>query len=455
MRSSRAIFVSLLLIIALSLSAQNGKVPINHATKTMLPHVSFDMRTAGYWIARHPYPDSLIMNAQQIKDFSASIVRKGSISEMHKISGSISGSHIKGGINDALKLVSSMSLYDSLGQRVPSSYWNPIRQNCNLGAIRGSVRIRYGFPSSYASQRLAPTSDNLNKIIFDTEFDEVQNSGYDIGTPHVFYHESADGKWIYGASAVTSGWYRMQDVCFMTRELWLDYQLDKDFAVVTSARADIWLDEKKMQHGGYLRMGSKLPLEGEDGDYYIVLIPIREPGGEGRIAEARILKSDLHPGYLEYRPRNVLNLAFRLLDKPYGWADAYGDTDCSSTMRAIFGCFGINLPRNSARQEQAGKLVQKFTGNESSAVRELAIIKKSIGGITLLRRPGHITLYLGSVNGRAYILQNTWAYRTLNDKKEDEVNVINSVVVSDMYLGYGSARSSMIEEVSGISILDN
>jgi hypothetical protein len=114
---------------------------------------------------------------------------------------------------------------------------------------------------------------NLNKKKLDIEFDEVQNSGYDIGTPHVFYHTSADGAWVFGSSAVTTGWYKVEDICFVDQQTYKDFQ-SGDFVVVTSARADLWTDPNATQTPGYLRMGARLPLIEELDAWWKVRVPV-------------------------------------------------------------------------------------------------------------------------------------------------------------------------------------
>lgn len=450
----RLLFFVLLLSSFLSLNAQNGAERL-FAPPLLLDNVSNEMRNPGFWIARHPYPDSLLMTPKQIDAFNASIrSRRGSVAYMQNMIGSIAGSTVRGSIENSWRAVTQLRLWDSRGERVPASYWTPLRANCNLPSIPRSVKIRNGFPVRFASQRLAPTLDNLNKKLLDVEFDEVQNSGYDIGVPHVFYHTSLDGQWVYGSSALTSGWYRVEDVCFVDAKEWQDYQTAPDFAVVTAARADIWNDAKATKWSGFARMGTKLPISGETDAYYIIRLPYRENGEMG-IRDGYLLKADANRGFLPYTPRNVYTLAFRMLGRPYGWADMNGDTDCSSFIKQLFACFGIQLPRNSAEQEKSGRIVHSFSSGENKQKREETVIKKAIPAITVLRKPGHITLYLGHVNGKGYVIHNTWAERRWNDAKKDEIYVVHSVVVSDLHVNQFSSLGALISNITAISILDN
>lgn len=440
--------IAILLMLTPLASQDRNYAPPN----TIMDYVSPQMRSAGYWIARHPSPDAVIMSPDQIKAFNTSIRRRrGSVAVMENMGPSISGSSVRSSINNALKVVTSMTLWDTKGNKVPSSFWTPIRANCNIAAIPKNVRMRYGFPVRFANQRLAPTSTNLNKKLLDIEFDELQNSGYDIGTPHVFYHTSTDGQWVFGSSAVTTGWYKLEDICFVDQQTYKDFQ-SGDFVVVTSARADLWTNMDATQTPGYIRMGARLPLIGEQGDYWKVRVPVWDDQGP-RISEGLIAKADASHGYLPYTARNVYTLAFRMLDKPYGWADMNGDTDCSSFVRNLFACFGIFLPRNSAEQEKSGTIAHTYTKGESVASRTEKLIQRGVPGITLLRRPGHVTLYLGNADGHAYVIHNTWAYRKMNAAKKDEPFVVHRVIVSDVLYGENASFGPLMKAITAISVL--
>ena len=447
-------YLLVLMLLGAPLLMAQPKPETLYTSPLLLENVSQAMLRPGYWISRHPSPDVIIMNDKEIESFNASIrKRRGSVSHLPSLAGNISGNTIRNGINQGLNLLKSMRLYDEKGERVPSSFWNSIQANCNLKAIPGTIKIRYALPLAFADQRIAPTEVQLNKKVLDYELDELQNSGFDIGTPLLIYHNSADGKWAYGSSAITSGWFRLSDLVFLDVQSWKDYQQTQDFVVITAAQADLWKDASRTNYAGAARMGSRFPLLDEEEDRYIISLPVRDDEGQ-RLASGYILKQDAHPKYLPYTARNVYELAFRMLNMPYGWADTNGNTDCSSYLRQLFSCFGIILPRNSAEQEKSGKIAHSFTDKESANTRNETLIKKGKPALTLLRRPGHITLYLGSVDGRAYIIHNTWAERVKDTNSSNKIQVINRVVVSDVFIGNKSLQGPMIKHFTSISLLE-
>ncbi len=437
----------LLALVCLSqLSARNPLEPTYYAAPARFDSVIPEMNTAGYWISRHPSPDALILSPQQIAKLSANTNPYANIKPRSSFAKNFSGSTVKSQIKSLLNTISGTGKYDSNGARTSQALRDSLRKNANINAIPLRGKIMYGFPTTVARQRFAPGTVNLNKEIMDVEFDEMQNSGYDIGTPTMFYHSSADGKWLFGACANSMGWYLKDEVCIVPQEQWVSYLSAAQKVVSLKARADVWQDSLATKYLIYCRMGTAFPLLGETEGYYRINIPVRDS-----ITVAYIAKEDARIGYLPYTARNVYKQAFNMLNMPYGWGDTAGDYDCSSLIMRIFATFGISLPRNGLQQAKATKKLYGFGGSESEALRESIIIKKGIPGISLLRMDGHIMLYLGESGGKAYALHDTWGFRKPGDNGENEVYVINKTVVSDLYLSKGSIKGSLLKRLTHLT----
>ncbi len=67
----------------------------------------------------------------------------------------------------------------------------------------------------------------------------------------------------------------------------------------------------------------------------------------------------------------------------------------------------------------------------------------------LLTMKGHILMYLGSVDGVPYAIHATSGYREQADDK-DHMRVLMKVVVSDLSLGEGSARGSLLKRLKKV-----
>jgi len=422
--------------------------PVYYAAPARLNGISPEMNTPGFWISRHPYPDSLILQPFQIDNLNRHINKQGTVTKIWQHSSRMNGSTVKTQINHLLSTLFELGKYTSDGTETSQALRDSIRANAAANKVPGSIKVRFAFPISVARQRFAPTFANLNKVLLDTEFDEGQNSGENTGSPLVLYHDSADGLWAFGACATSTGWFLKSELSIVSQKDWLGYQNASRKVVCTEARADLWLDEKATQFHTFCRMGSVFPYQGETKEYYRIRIPVSDSLGIGYIA-----KTEANDGFLAYTPRNIYRQAFKLLNMPYGWGDTGSDFDCSSLLKSLFATFGINLPRNGLFQVKAARNYHEFNDRESEESRQQTLISKAVPGLTLLRLNGHIMLYLGSNNGRAYALHDTWGVKKPGQSGKDETFVINKTVVSDLYLSRFTERGSLLKRLTHYGIL--
>lgn len=432
--------------IALVISCFFSLHAVNLAAPARLPNTLPGMNTPGFWINLHPNPDSLVIANQQIAEFNERVHKQGTVTRIVQHAKTYSGSAIRKEIRESLRKLKSVAKYDSSGFGISEALWDSLLQNANVEEVPPSVQVRFGFPAKLTNQRLAPSELNLNSDSLDVEFDQLQNSGYDMGTPTVFYHDSADGLWVYGACSTSSGWYRKSDVCFLYRTDWLNYIRAESKVVVTKAKADIWRDAEARNLLTFCRIGTAFPLLGESGAYYQIQIPKMDG-----FSIAYLAKEDAHKGYLPYTARNVYKLAFVTLGTGYGWGDSYGDFDCSSLLKHVFSCFGIFLPRNGLQQAKAAALLYEFSPGDSTAFRDSVIVNLALPAITFLRLSGHIMLYLGAYNGKPYVLHDIWGYRCPDGTGKDDILVVNKTVVSDLSLGEGSKRNTLLQRLTTVS----
>jgi hypothetical protein len=358
-------------------------------------------------------------------------------------------------IQKQFRATRSMKYVDSLGSAFSEKFWTDLETNLNLQSAGKLSEAKRALVTSLSSQRVFPTSDGCFTKVGDIEFDEWQNSGMDIGTPLICYQTTQDKQWYYCASSIDIGWNPVSDIAICDEQAWQDYIKPQEFIVITSTKADLWMDRNETVHAGFTRMGNKFPLLGQTEHQYLVKLPMRNTQGGCEFITGYITKTDAHPGYLPYTPRNALIQAFKLQNEGYGWGGSNGDWDCSSMINRLFATFGINLPRNGGFQEKAASAICTFTSKDTPTFRTEAIIDKGIGGICLLRMEGHIMLYIGSENGIPYALHDVWGYRTPNKPAADNVWVINKTVVSDLSLGAGSQKGSFLTRLTSLSILND
>ena len=112
---------------------------------------------------------------------------------------------------------------------------------------------------------------------------------------------------------------------------------------------------------------------------------------------------------------------------------------------------GIEIPRNSKEQGVIGTFLNHFEPFESEQ-QKIATLAVAREGMTLIRMPKHIMLYLGQVGGLHYVIHSTWAERY--SMTDDSKNRINQVIVSDLTLNGKSRIGSLFQRIVSINEVD-
>ena len=147
-------------------------------------------------------------------------------------------------------------------------------------------------------------------------------------------------------------------------------------------------------------------------------------------------------GYLPLTSQNVLRVAFSMLGDAYGWGAMLDSADCSSYIRDIYKCFGLELPRNTTWQEampvvkcEMGKLPQNAEGD---AVKAALLDTLPPGAV--LYFPGHTMMYLGKVDGNYYVISSV---SSVADPETGKYLRVRSVVVNTLSMKRMSGKTWM------------
>ncbi|MGE4194833.1 MAG: SH3 domain-containing protein [Pseudodesulfovibrio sp.] len=267
-------------------------------------------------------------------------------------------------------------------------------------------------------------------------FDYMQNSLVLAGTPLLAVHESADKAWVLVESRFTYGWVPATDLAWVDDEFAHAYRSGL-YAAVTRDRVPV-ADE-----GGVFRfeasIGSLLPLAGEGSEGgWTVLAAARGADGEAVLRRARIPSDDAEIAPVPATAGNFARLADRMLGQPYGWGGLYRNRDCSATTMDLMAAFGIFLPRNSSQQAKVGWVVP-LEGEDGTA-KKARLLAEGVPFLTLVRKPGHIMLYIGRTSGPSgdepVVLHTIWGLRT---KVGDALGraVIGRTVITTLEPGAG------------------
>jgi cell wall-associated NlpC family hydrolase len=153
--------------------------------------------------------------------------------------------------------------------------------------------------------------------------------------------------------------------------------------------------------------------------------------------------------------RTLLQEAWRFIGTPYGLGDTRGGRDCSRLLLDVFESLDLQLPRHSSWQSRAGSF---WIDTERVKVddRPLLIDAAAQKGIVLLQFPGHIMLYLGRNDaGQPMALHalGEYAQRCPGEPPAETVVRVKNISVSDLELGRGSSRTSLLERVTRITVI--
>lgn len=234
-------------------------------------------------------------------------------------------------------------------------------------------------------------------------FDYLQHSSISAGTPVRVCQRSSGGCWLLVETDGMFGWLPATDVAAVDTRT-MDRFTTSKWCV--SVKDDVPLVDG---NGAVLAIAG-LGSVWAQAEFGKVLVPERGDGGNARLRAALVAAPAIRDFPLALTPANMAETGNRLLGTPYDWGGQLGERDCSATLRDLFACFGIYLPRNSAAQAASGKSLDllALTAKE----RKTAIVKQAQPWLTMAYMPGHIMLYVGQFNGQPVFLHTLWGLKT-------------------------------------------
>ena len=319
----------------------------------------------------------------------------------------------------------------------------------------GKMQTQYAVITKRADMKEWPTDDIVGYSANDTD-DELQGTSMNVNEPFVIYQKcEIDGKMYYnGYSTNCTGWIPADcaAVCASKQE-WLEaWKVDtaaKDFIVITQDRITLEpsmyvpeISEVKLMLGTILKLVPEDDMPqtvAERGTWnnYVVYLPTRDADGKYVRQYALISQHyDISTGFLPLTQGNVLDTAFNCLGSRYGWGGMLDSMDCSMYTRQIYRCFGLEIPRNTTWQTQIPDHVTDIS--QMTDAEKLAYFETIPAGSLLMFR-GHITVYIGSENGKAYVISDTGS---LSDST-GELKVIGqmSVIVNPLDVRRGNGTT--------------
>ena len=257
-------------------------------------------------------------------------------------------------------------------------------------------------------------------------FDYLQNSSIPASMPVRVRQHSSDGGWLLVETDAMFGWIPATDVAPVDEAFILQYTTSA-WSVVT---------------------GDDVLLTGDSGDVLAtaalgsiwaqatpekVWVAMRGDNGFAMLRPAAIPAGAAQPFPLPLTPALMAELGNHLLGKPYDWGGQFGGRDCSATLRDLFACFGLYLPRNSAGQATVGKRLdlQHLPAEE----RERFIMSQAEPWLSLAYMPGHIMLYVGNFKDQPVFLHTLWGIKTKDRHAKVGRHLVGQTVITGLRPG--------------------
>jgi len=451
-------FILLFVFLAIVGCAASHQEKLYYVAPTQIPHTNRLMKTAGFWIGQHPFPDRVILNPDEIQEFNRVIREELKLTrDLSQYPSETSGKELRNTLKKVLDKFSQQDLYlDYL--KASAQFYRDMMDQMNMDAIPETIKVKFGFVVHLTDHRFFPTTRSLYAKPEDIDFDELQNSTLDVGRGVAILHQSRDKKWYYVETSLTSGWARVEDIALTDQEKIKELIQEKNPVVAISAKADIFLDSQMTKPYDYVRMGARFLPEStpsvNNPDAVAIMLPTRDDQGHAILRTAYMNAAEVHQGYLTYSPRTIIEQAFKLLNAPYGWGGMNGEQDCSRFIQEVFATTGVFLPRNSTDQKKVGHILAEFKEGTPLEGKINLLNTQAVGATTLLYLKGHNMLFLGTVDKNPYAIHATWAYRE-RGPGADIVRVLNRVVVSDLSLGEGSRKGSLLKRLLVVNHIGN
>lgn len=421
----------------------------------MLTSITPEQLSADYWINRLPNPDQLLKTPEQLKFFNKEIhmmIRERV--DIFKSGVLATGTQYRNLIKSEYETLSQRKLFDIHDKYFPKDYFpTKIEPIVNWQAVSDKLSPKWGAATRPTSVRALPTNVKMLEEKGDIEFDQLQYTLIKIWTPVAILHTSKDGQWYYVQAPYVRGWVKSKHIAiFSSRKALKEEAKSENFIVITGESVPVCFDSLCKEHYQSASMGTVIPLVQKNDSNYVVEMPLRSTNGSVRLKQYYLNgNSDVHIGFPAFTQRNMIRQAFKLLGQRYGWGGMYYGRDCSGFIHDVFLSMGVDLPRDSDQQAMVGTQLGHYEPHEQAGQKEAAL-RIATPGITLLKMPLHMMIYLGEIDGRFFIIHSTWAERV--SMTSDEKNRINQVIVSDVSLNGRSYVGSLFDRTISINELN-
>ena len=436
----------------------------------IVPGTTAEMQTPEFWISRIDKPDRVIMTPEQIVELNEKNKNRGT--QFTDVFGDPFS------IDDVIRNKSRVGLIYPVDDPLSHNSFPADSIRTRIEAVNSGFRRR----SRYYDNRNMPFDDDMKQDLIDkTDVDAIPKEGsvipkngiivkhtngrvmpyefkvsgspgswldgfqsgmIDFGQPVAILHVSKDRDWYYVLSDTAISWVPATHVAIGSVNEIQDYVNSDDFIIATCHKVPIYSSRRFSHFIVDFYLGAKVKLLEKLPNGYKVSFPYRLPNGNFGTATGWV-KSDANVsvGYQPYTQRNILNTVFTMLYRPYGWADSFNERDCCGMVRTVLRTFGIFTGRWTSFQLHASDHVYMFPP-KTPKEKKYEYLAKCESGMCLAGDGGHISMYLGEVDGSHFVIHSSGYGYTDEDGTRMNVNRVN---VNDTELEGGSNIGSWTE----------
>lgn len=315
---------------------------------------------------------------------------------------------------------------------------------------------RSGVTVAVTTLRLVPSNlpsySSLDKAGEGYPFDNWQEQTLAANLPLRILHRSHDGLWYLVKSSADLGWIPSRDAALVDTTFMNDFKRAPLVVAIKDHQSLFNESHVLLQES---RIGTIYPLRGATVDGYAIAVATLAPNGFAQLQTSNITNAVATSFPFSFTPAHVARVANNMLGDPYGWGGLYGYRDCSATLMDLYTPFGIWLPRVSGDQKNFGDFTPLQQFNE--AKKQEYIIRHGLPLLTLLHKPGHIMLYIGTYNHTAMVFHDAWGLHTKSLLGKEGRAILGGTVITPVTLGQGHANipNDLLAQIDGMNILNS
>ncbi|MBE8955057.1 MAG: SH3 domain-containing protein [Quinella sp. 2Q5] len=406
--------------------------------------------TADYWAGRNKSGEAVFVSTQELDMLNLQIRQKSAntLVDLPKYPEKVYTQWMKN------KITATMAIGHFDQAQVPKLFkkgaaltefsYTQAKKNSRVDDVPTVCEIRYALTTDRTNIRLLPEADGWFESANDTHFDQLQATALDPSEPVVVLINSADNEFVFIESRAYAGWVKPATLAFTDRATWLKYADPQNYLTVIASRKTIPSGKAFYQMGGrVLLRAADLQKDGS----WAIYVP--NVDANGTIVEQGFNIPNDHAvvkSALACSENNLIRQAFRFIGEGYGWGGLERNVDCSAFVQDVYRSVGIELPRDTIRQEKA--MARSISLKGMNRDQRLSILKKSKPG-SLLFAPAHVMLYLGTDNnGEPLVIHALSSYFTFNNGQTAK-HYVRKVIVSDLHF-MDANKVEMIDRLTSV-----